>query len=49
VLVHHRPGFEVEFTTCLGDPVAVVSLAPHEVRPIEPHEMSHARPMEKRA
>ena len=48
VLVHDRPGYEVEFMTCLGDTVAVVSVEPHEVRPIGPYEMQHARPMEKR-
>ena len=49
VLVHVRPGYEVEFMTCLGDTVAVVSVEPHEVRPVEPNEMHHSRPMEKRA
>jgi Domain of unknown function (DUF4926) len=36
-------GYEVEFTTLSGDTVAVLTLDASDVRPIEAHEIVHAR------
>lgn len=49
VLVHERPGYEVEFTTVLGETVAVISVEADDVRSVGPNEISQARPMEKPA
>ena len=49
VYVHKEAGYMVEFMTVDGDTVAVVTLETHQVRPVGPHEMRHARAMEKRA
>ena len=35
VLAHQQGGYEVEFVTLGGETVAVISLAPHQVRPVE--------------
>ena len=44
VLVHQQgAGYEVEFTTLLGDTIAVVSLDASDVRPVEAREIVHAR------
>ncbi len=45
-VVHiHRNGeaYEVEFMTLNGKTVAVTTLLASQVRPIEPHEIAHAR------
>jgi hypothetical protein len=34
VLAHKRGGYEVEFVTLGGKTVTVISLAPHQVRPV---------------
>jgi hypothetical protein len=49
VLVHGSGGYEVEFVTLGGEPVAVVSLAPEQVRPIGRREIASARPVESAA
>jgi hypothetical protein len=47
VMVHREgEGYEVEFVTLGGETVAVVSLSPHQVRPIRRHEIAHARTVE---
>jgi hypothetical protein len=44
MLVHAQgAGYEVEFTTLSGDTVAVVTLDASDVRPVEAHEIMHAR------
>lgn len=43
VLVHGSEGYEVEFITLDGETVAVVSLAPDQVRPIGQREIANAR------
>ncbi|MCP4417783.1 MAG: DUF4926 domain-containing protein [Chloroflexi bacterium] len=44
VLVHKKSkGFEVEFMSLNGEPVAVVSLFTHQVRSIGRREIAHAR------
>jgi len=43
VLVHTHGGYEVEFMTLDGETVAVVSLAPDQVRPVGRREIAHAR------
>jgi len=43
VLVHQHGGYEVEFVTLEGETVAVVSLAPEQVRPVGHREIAHAR------
>ena len=36
VLVHrHAAGYEVEFTSLDGETIAVVTLMPHQVRPVD--------------
>jgi hypothetical protein len=45
-VVHiHKKGeaYEVEFMTLNGKTVAVTTLLATQVRPIEPHEIAHAR------
>ncbi len=46
VLEHHGGGYEVEFITLDGETVAVVSLSSDQLRPIGPHEIAHARPVQ---
>jgi hypothetical protein len=43
VMVHPAQGYEVEFMTLDGHPIAVTSLALNEVRPIARREIAHAR------
>ena len=43
VLVHDRPGYEVEFMTLNGETLAVVSLTPQQVRPVRRREIAQAR------
>jgi hypothetical protein len=43
VLVHDRPGYEVEFATLNGETIAVVSLTPQQVRPVGRREIAQAR------
>lgn len=43
VLVHGREGYEVEFVTLEGEPLAIVSLSTDQLRPVEPREIAHAR------
>lgn len=45
VLEHGEAGYEVEFVTLDGETVAVVSLYPSQVRPVERREIAHARPV----
>lgn len=46
VMVHQGGhGYTVEFVTLGGDTVAVVTLAGDRVRPIQPNEIAHARPL----
>lgn len=45
VLVHTHGGYEIEFITLDGETVAVVSLAPDQVRPVGRREIAHARPV----
>lgn len=48
VLVHQSGrGYEVEFITLHGDPVAVVILEVSQVRPIQAGEIAHARDLAK--
>jgi hypothetical protein len=43
VLVHDRPGYEVEFMTLDGETLAVISLTPQQVRPVGRREIAQAR------
>ena len=43
VLVHPVGGYEVEFITLDGETIAVVSLYPHQVRPVARREIAQAR------
>ena len=44
VLVHEGGrGYEVEFVTLAGETHAVTTLTAEQVRPIERHEIAHAR------
>lgn len=43
VLLHPAGGYEVEFMTLDGETLAVVSLFPHQVRPVGPREIAQAR------
>ena len=43
VLIHGKEGYEVEFVTLEGETLAVVSLGPNQLRPVEPREIAHAR------
>jgi hypothetical protein len=46
VLIHgDHDGYEVEFITLDGETVAVVSVYPPQVRPVQPGEIAHARPI----
>jgi hypothetical protein len=47
VLVHGEgAGYELEFVTLNGETIAVVSVFAEQVRPIERHEIAHARRIE---
>ena len=46
VLVHGDKGYEVEFMTLQGETIAVVSVFADQVRPIGPHEIANARPLQ---
>jgi hypothetical protein len=44
VLVHRKAaGYEVEFTSLDGGTIAVVTLMLHQVRPVQPGAIAHAR------
>ena len=43
VLVHTKGGYDVEFMTLDGETLAVVSLYPHQVRPVARREIAQAR------
>jgi hypothetical protein len=43
VLVHAAGGYEVEFVTLDGETLAVISLYPHQVRPVARREIAQAR------
>jgi hypothetical protein len=44
VLIHEGgAGYEVEFVTLRGDTLAVATLDAASVRPVDDHEMPHAR------
>lgn len=43
VLVHAAGGYEVEFMTLDGQTLTVVSLLPHQVRPVGRREIAQAR------
>ena len=49
VLVHGDDGYEVEFMTLDGEPIAITSLAADKVRPISRREIAHARSIENTA
>jgi hypothetical protein len=40
---YEQDGYEVEFVTGNGDTVAVVTLLPNDIRPLEPTDILHAR------
>jgi hypothetical protein len=46
VLVHAEGGYEVEFMTLHGETVAVISLTEHQLRPVDRHDIVHARTLE---
>lgn len=46
VMIHEKPGFEVEVTTLDGRTIAVVSVFPHQVRPVGKREVAQARTLE---
>ena len=46
VMIHEKPGYEVEITTLGGRTIAVVSVFPHQVRPIGKREVAPARTLE---
>jgi len=43
VMVHGQEGYEVEFVTLEGETLAIVSLHPDQLRPVDPREIAHAR------
>ncbi len=43
VMLHGAKGYEIEFMALDGETLAVVSLAPSQVRPIGRREIAHAR------
>ncbi len=45
VHVYGKPGYEVEFLTLTGDTIAVVTLAPTQIRLARAKEVMHARPV----
>ncbi len=46
VMVHTIPGYEVEVMTLEGRTIAVVSVFPHQVRPVDKREVAQARVLE---
>jgi len=46
VMVHEIPGYEVEVTTLDGTTIAIVSVFPHQVRPVGKREVAQARVLE---
>ena len=45
-VVHVHAGdaaYEVEFMTLAGDTLAIVTLSPSQVRPIQPRDVAHVR------
>ena len=46
VMIHETPGYEVEVTTLDGRTIAVVSVFPHQVRPVGKREVTQARTLE---
>ena len=46
VLMHDHAGYEVEFVSLTGETLAVVSLTPHQVRPLGEREIAQARTVE---
>jgi hypothetical protein len=46
VMVHAIPGYELEFVTLDGDTLAVISVYPHQVRPLGKREIAQARNLE---
>ena len=49
VLLHGDAGYEVEFISLRGETLAVVSLAPHQVRTLGEREIAQARAVETSA
>ena len=44
VLVHEgRKGYEVEFTTLVGETIAIVTLTAEQVRPSKQRQIAHVR------
>jgi hypothetical protein len=43
VMVHGKEGYEAEFVSLEGEPLAVVSLGANELRAARPREIAHAR------
>ena len=43
VLIHAAGGYEIEFMTLGGQTLTVVSLLPHQVRPVGQREIAQAR------
>jgi hypothetical protein len=48
VLMHEAAGYEVEFVSLEGETLAIVSLTPQQVRPIQRREIAQARSVELR-
>ncbi len=46
VLVHTKPGYELEFFTLDGDTLAVISAHSHQVRALGKREVAQARQLE---
>ena len=47
VHIHQKgTGYEVEFITLAGETVAVVTLLPKQVRPIDRRDIAHARELQ---
>ena len=46
VLLHGDAGYQVEFISLQGETLAVVSLAPHQIRPLGAREIAQARAVE---
>ena len=46
VMVHEIPGYEVEVATLDGRTIAIVSVFPHQVRPVGNREVAQARVLE---
>jgi hypothetical protein len=46
VMIHEKPGYEVEVKTLDGRTIAVVSVFPHQIRPVGKREVAQARSLE---